>query len=126
MPRRAVWVRVQQALGIPELDSLTLPDIAWMHRRDYSKQHPRAEDVRLIIEVAHTTLSTDRNTKGKIYASAGIADYWVVNIKGKSVEVRRDPRDGKYQTVETFRSGQEVRPLAFPEVVLPVSRLFPA
>lgn len=125
LPRRAAWVRVQQALGLPELDSLALPDLAWMRRLDYSHRRPLAGDVLLLIEVAQTTLSTDRNTKGMIYAAAGIADYWTVNVRERCVEVRRDPRDGNYQSTQTFRPGQDVRPLVFPDVALPVTRLFP-
>lgn len=60
LPPKTVRVRVNQPLGIPELDSLTLPDLAWMRRLDYSEQRPMAEDVLLVIEVAHTTLSKDR------------------------------------------------------------------
>ncbi|HMB04228.1 MAG TPA: Uma2 family endonuclease, partial [Isosphaeraceae bacterium] len=125
LPRGAAWVRVQQSLGIPELDSLTLPDIAWMRRRDYSKQRPLADDVLLVIEVADSTLSKDRNTKGKLYAQAGIADYWIVNIPKRCLEIRRDPEGGVYRTVLTLQPGEEARPLAFPEVSLPLARLFP-
>lgn len=125
LPRGAVWVRGQQSLGIPALDSLTLPDLAWMSRRDYSKTRPLVEDVLLLIEVSDSTLSRDRNKKGKLYASAGIRDYWIVNIKGRCLEIRRDPVADAYQTVQTLRPGQVARPLAFPDLALPVSRLFP-
>lgn len=126
LPRGAVWVRVQQSLGIPALDSLTLPDLAWMSRRDYSKTRPLVEDVLLLIEVADSTLSRDRNKKSALYASAGIRDYWIVNIKGRCPEVRRDPVGDAYTSIQGLRPGQEVLPPpAFPDLALPVSRLFP-
>jgi Uma2 family endonuclease len=125
LPVGAARVRIQQSLGIPALDSLTLPDVAWMRRRDYSKERPLPEDVLLMIEVAHTTASRDRKTKGKLYAQAGIAEYWIVDVRKRCLEIRRDPERGVYRTVLTLQPGEEARPLAFPEIVLPVSRLFP-
>jgi Uma2 family endonuclease len=89
------------------------------------KSAPLAEDVLLVIEVADSTLSRDRNKKGKIYASAGIADYWIVNIRNRCLEIRRDPCDGSYHSIETIHPGQQASPLAFPEVALDVTRLFP-
>lgn len=126
LPHKAARVRVQQSLGIPALDSLTLPDIAWMKRRDYSEQRPLAEDVLLLIEVSESTLSKDRKTKGKIYARAGIREYWIVNTRKRCVEVRRDPEGDAYRTVVIMQADQEIRPLSFPAVVLPISRLFPS
>ncbi len=102
-----------------------MPDIAWMRRRDYSKQRPLAEDVLLVIEVSDSTVSRDRNKKGKLYAAARIADYWIVNVRKRCLEIRRDPQGNAYRTVQTLERGEEARPLAFPDVVLPVSRIFP-
>ena len=125
LPAKTARVRVQNTLGIPALESLTRPDLAWMKTRDYSVQRPLAEDVLLIIEVPDSTLSKDRKTKGKLYAQAGIAEYWIVNLRNRCVEVRRDPEGDLYRTVLTIKRDQEARPLAFPDVVLPISRLFP-
>jgi Uma2 family endonuclease len=126
LPVGAARVRVQSTLGIPALDSVTLPDIAWMRRRDYSQQRPLAEDVLLIIEVADTTLYKDRGPKAKLYAQAGIADYWIANIPKRCLELRRDPEGEVYRSVTILQYGEEARPLVFPNIVLPVMRLFPA
>ncbi|HEX8204306.1 MAG TPA: Uma2 family endonuclease [Isosphaeraceae bacterium] len=126
LPVGAARVRVQSTLGLPALDSVTLPDIAWMRRRDYSQQRPLGEDVLLVIEVADTTLYKDRGTKAKLYAQARIADYWIVNIPKRCLEIRRDLEGDVYQAVMVLQPGEEARPLAFPEIALPVSRLFPA
>ncbi len=125
LPEGVIRVRVQNTLGIPELDSVTMPDVAWMRRRDYSKKRPLAEDVLLVIEVADSTLSKDRNKKARLYAQAGISEYWIVNVTGRRLEVRRNPEGKLYQYIEIFEPGQEVHPLAFPDVSLPISRLFP-
>jgi Uma2 family endonuclease len=125
LPPGTARVRIQNSLGIPALDSVTLPDIAWMRRRDYSAQRPLPEDVLLIIEVSDTTLSIDRGKKAKLYAQAGIAEYWILNLPKRCLEIRRDPEGEVYRTVQILHPGDEARPMAFPEVALPLAQLFP-
>jgi Uma2 family endonuclease len=125
LPRGAVRVRVQGSFGIPLLDSAPEPDLAWLRRKDYSTQRPEPGDVLLVIEVADSSLARDRGLKAGLYAAAGIADYWIVNVPERVTEVRRDPSDGAYQSLEVLRPGQEARPLAFPDAALPVARIFP-
>jgi Uma2 family endonuclease len=78
----------------------------------------------LLIEVADRSLAYDRGEKAELYAEAGIADYWIVNVPGRTVEVLRGPRDGQYTGRQVFGLGMEVRPLACPEAVLNVAELF--
>jgi len=125
LPRKAVYVGPQGAIGTPALDSEPEPDLVWVRRKDYRLQHPRPEDVLLVVEVADSSLAKDRGLKARLYAEAGIADYWVMNLQDRTVEVRRDPLGPAYRSVASFGVGEEVRPLAFPAAVLPVSRLFP-
>ncbi|MHC5543265.1 Uma2 family endonuclease [Singulisphaera rosea] len=125
LPRGAAWVRVQGSFGIPLLDSAPQPDVAWLRRNDYSSRRPTPEDVFLVIEVADSSLEKDRGEKARLYAAAGSREYWLVNLPGRSLEVRRNPQALSYHSLEVLRPGQEARPLAFPQVVLDVSRLFP-
>lgn len=125
-PRDAVRVRVQGSVGIPALDSVPQPDVVWLRRQDYSRQHPRPDDVLLLIEVADSSLAYDRTVKAALYAEAGIRDYWVVNIPDRRVEVHRDPAGKAYRSVEAFGPGRDVRPLEFPGAALPVDRVFPS
>lgn len=120
---RGVRIRIQNSLGFSELKSAPQPDVAWVTRK-FSKRRPQAADVFLVIEVAQTSLSNDRGTKARLYAKAGIRDYWVVNIPDRCVEVFRDPFRGRYKSLQTYATGEEVRLLAFPEVALSVSSLF--
>jgi Uma2 family endonuclease len=122
--RRAIRVRAQGAISIPELSSQPQPDLVWMVRRNYSKTRPKPEDVLLLLEVSDTTLSKDRGEKAELYAEAGIRDYWIININDQCIEVRRDPVGSTYRSITIYRPGQVIHPLAFPEVSLPVSRLF--
>ena len=124
--REAVRIRVQDSVGIPALDSVPLPDLAWVRRRaDYAIRRAEPSDVLLIVEVSDSSLSDDRNWKARLYAEAGLADYWIANIPGRCFEVRRDPEGSAYRTVQTFRPGEVVHPLAFPDLALPVGLIFP-
>lgn len=125
LPRGAAWVRVQSSIGIPGMESLPEPDLTWLARKDYSVDRPMPEDVFLLIEVSDTTLAKDGGRKSRLYARAGIRDYWIININKRCIEVRRDPEGSMYQSMTTFVLGQEVPTLVFPDISLPVSRIFP-
>ncbi|MGQ0636991.1 MAG: Uma2 family endonuclease [Planctomycetaceae bacterium] len=124
LPRRQLWVRVQNTVDIPELDSAPEPDITWVKRRHY-RRRPQSADILLIIEVADSSVDFDCGHKADLYAAAGIADYWVVNIPGQCLHVFRQPQSGRYGSREILRVGAEARPLGVPEVALPVTLLFP-
>ncbi len=125
LPRQAVWVRVQGSFNIPLLDSEPEPDLVWLRRRDYSTSPPLPEDILLVVEVADSSLAKDRGIKARLYASSGINDYWIVNLTERTIEVRRDPRKDAYQSLTVLRPGEDARPIAFPDAILPVARIFP-
>jgi Uma2 family endonuclease len=99
------------------------PDIMLLKPRDdyYTISHPTAADVLLIIEVADTTLAYDRGAKAQIYAQAGLADYWIVDVTHQQLLVFRQPTDGVYRSVETLIAGDTIQPLAFPDLTLAVA-----
>jgi Uma2 family endonuclease len=109
---------VQNSIGIPALDSAPEPDLVWVARRDYRRGRPTAEDVLLVIEVSESTLRFDLGAKAELYATAGISDYWVVNISDRSIVVHRNPAAGRYRDVRTCRESEELHPLRMPEVKL--------
>jgi Uma2 family endonuclease len=115
---RQAWVRVQNSITLPSVESAPEPDIVWCARRDYSQSRPTADDVLLVIEVAETSLAFDRGEKADLYAAAGIADYWIVNLVDRAIEVRRTPEQGRYREVRTFAGNDAARPLAAPEATL--------
>ncbi len=124
-PKARVRVGVGSSIRIPDLDSEPLPDVAWLARKDYSKIHPSPEDVFLLIEVSDSSLRKDQGPKLELYAEANIRDYWIVNIQSRSVVVYRDPAGLMFRDIKTYVPGEEIHPLAFPDVSLPVARLFP-
>ncbi|NJK39493.1 MAG: Uma2 family endonuclease [Oscillatoriales cyanobacterium RM2_1_1] len=75
------------------------PDIAVVRpeANDYAEHHPTAADIYLIIEVADSTLKTDRELKARDYARAGIGDYWVLDVNHRQLYLFRGPTSEGYQ-----------------------------
>lgn len=117
-------VRPAKPITLIEVGSEPEPDLAVVRRspREYGDHHPYPEDVLWLIEYASTSLSKDLDHKMRVYAQAGIAEYWVANLRDMTLLVFRDPAEGTYQTEQTLDSGV-IHPLAFPDVAVPVSRL---
>ncbi len=89
------------------------PDVAIVRGQlhDYACRHPAPADVALVVEVADTTLLTDR-FKAQLYASAGIPVYWIVNLSERVIEVQQDPTppDGPthYATTRCYLPDEEI------------------
>jgi Uma2 family endonuclease len=110
----------------PEPDVAVVPGTA----RDYREGHP-AHAV-LVVEVAESSLGRDREDKGSLYARAGIADYWIVNLVDRVLEVFREPGPEaaspfgwRYQSVTTVGPEGSVAPLAAHGSRIPVADLLP-
>ena len=94
---------------------------------DYNGEHPKS--ALLVIEVADSSLKYDQGKKAAMYAKAGIADYWIVNINERVIEVYRDPVKvngrGRYETKLRFAEGETVTPLAFENITVAVTDVLP-
>jgi Uma2 family endonuclease len=100
------------------------PDIAIVQRlgREYREHHPYPENIFWVIEYANSSLEKDLEDKSKIYAEAGILEYWVVNLKKLYLVVFRDILDGEYATKQTLTTGT-IQPLAFPDISVAVDKI---
>jgi Uma2 family endonuclease len=124
------WVRAQATLnlaphGVPD------PDIAVVRgsRRNPTSETPSG--ALIVVEVSDSTLTYDRTVKASLYAASGVAEYWIVNIPGRQLEIRRDIQPdatqefgSAYGTLTTLRPGATARPLSAPQGAIPVDRLF--
>ena len=101
------------------------PDLMLLRRRDdaYRRAYAKPEDVLLLIEVASTSQVRDREVKPPIYAAAGVADYWVVDIPGDRVFVHRGPAGDTYSEIRMLRRGEKVTPVHFPDFTLDIADL---
>lgn len=104
----------------PEPDLIVLAKPLW----EYSAGNPPAADIRLLIEISHTTLTFDRTTKAALYARAGIPDYWVLDVVSRQLYVHRLPQAGRYAQVEVYNESESVTSLAAPESPFPVAEAF--
>lgn len=103
-------VRVQSPVRLDDFNE-PQPDVALLRWRDdfYREGHPRPGDVLLVVEVADTTVETDRAVKLALYARAGIAEAWLVNLPDESVEVYSAPSGESYEKSARYARGEEAR-----------------
>jgi Uma2 family endonuclease len=123
-------VRVQMPLHVNQFND-PLPDLLVLagNPRDVIA-HPTT--AALVIEVADSSLDTDITEKAELYATAGIADYWVLDLNGRRLFVFRDPvalpaglGATAYRTQLTLNPTDHVSPLAAPAASILVSELLP-
>lgn len=122
--RARMTVRVQSPIRLPGQQSSPYPDMSWIVKRSSTDLERVSDDVFLVIEVADTSLDYDRGVKAELHAEANIPDYWIVNLVDDCVEVYRDPKGGHYQSLTTYRAGEDVQPLLVPDCPLRVGLLF--
>ncbi len=123
--RAIVWVQNPLRLGER---SMPQPDLALLTPRtdSYRSSHPTAADVLLVVEVSDTTLQFDLSTKIPLYARAGIAEAWVVDLEKRAVRVYRDPDPAGYRMSFTASGDETVSMRALTGVAVTVLALFPA
>lgn len=85
---------------------------------------PTPADVLLIIEVAATTLSFDLRKKARLYARAGISEYWVLDVNTRRMIVHREPKQGKYTSKVVYSEHESIVPLAAPDHQFRVASAF--
>lgn len=90
----------------------------------YASGRAKPADVLLVVEIADSSLSYDRNIKIPLYAVAGIPEVWIQDIKNDLLLVYRDPRDKNYATSLELQRNESVSPNAFPEIRFPIDDLF--
>lgn len=96
------------------------PDLMVLDRpvSSFLESPPRPANVRLLVEVAASTLAYDLGDKADLYARAGFVDYWVLDAANRRTLVHRDPVDGHYRIVQTFGADESVSPLTNPAISL--------
>ncbi|MGB0561287.1 MAG: Uma2 family endonuclease [Spirulinaceae cyanobacterium] len=103
------------------------PDLSLLIPRadDYEAGHPLPQDVLLLIEVADSTLESDRAVKVPLYSQAGIAEVWLIDIKGQTLTAYRQPSAQGYRLVQLYTIGEQLNASQLPMVALNLSDVFP-
>jgi Uma2 family endonuclease len=128
--RRAIGERASIRVQMPFVAgprSVPEPDIAVVSgtAADYRDRHPSR--ALLIVEIADSSLPQDRLSKSRIYARAGVVEYWILNLRDRCVEVHARPNaEGRVYTAtrRAFR-GDLIELAAFPGTTVRVADLLP-
>ena len=115
------FIDVQNPIKIRD-DGEPQPDIALLHDRTYTAT-PTAADVLFVVEVSDSSLAYDRGTKLPLYAAAGIAEAWLVDLSAGIIERHTEPYDGAYRRVVFARAGETLTSTTVPAVVVPVEAI---
>ena len=119
--RAVVWIQSSARVA---LRSVPQPDLALLRPRSYRRANPTPADILLVVEVADSSLRYDRIRNARLYALAGIQDYWVVGVEGEWVEMYRSPEGERHRDVARVPRDGTIAPLSFPDVVISVADIF--
>jgi Uma2 family endonuclease len=105
-----------------------VPDVIVV-KREYSESRswtatPQPQDLDLAAEIADTSLAFDLTVKAALYARAGIAEYWVLDVPGRRLIVHRDPQSDQYGSVTAYNEQEGVAPLGAPNSIFQVRGVF--
>ncbi len=119
---RRFIVRVQNPIRLDDF-SEPQPDVTLLRWREdfYRGAHPTPSDVLLVVEVADTTVVTDRTVKLPLYARAGVPEVWLINLPEEKIEVYAEPAGGAYKSATSFGRGEEARSRTVPHLSVAVS-----
>ncbi len=103
-------------LPFPPAD-FVLPDVALLRVPDdeYANRIVESRDALLVIEVSDTTLIRDQGVKLEAYARNAIPEVWILNLNKNLLEMYREPFDTEYASKRTYKVGEKVAPLEFPD-----------
>ncbi len=88
--------------SVPEPDILVYPRLR--------NEHPSAATTSILVEVSDSTLADDQKRKKRIYARAGVAEYWIVNIPERQIEVYTQPHNATFRQIRVY-SGSDQMPV---------------
>jgi MEMO1 family protein len=97
------------------------PDVVVLRPETPEDRHPGPADALLVIEVADTSIAVDRGRKRRMYARAGIAEYWIVDLAADRLEVYRDPLRARYRSAMLLGRDDAVSPLFAPDLIVRVA-----
>lgn len=101
------------------------PDIAVIAVDSDNHPEEKPNTALLVVEISDTTLRFDQTKKSLDYAQADIAEYWILNLKTRQLEVRREPTKKGYTSTRTLAESDEVSPLSAPDAKIKVADLLP-
>ena len=101
------------------------PDFAILRPRSdfYAAGHPSPDDIYLLIEVADSSLIYDRDVKAALYAQHRIPEFWLLDLRTRSVTVHRNPTGDSYTSLTTAAVGDPLTIQALPGITFETADL---
>jgi len=117
-----VMVSVQNPILLSD-NSQPQPDLVILYDRTYQTV-PTAADAPVVIEVADSSRDHDRGFKFPLYATAGIAEAWLIDLTAETIERHTEPHDGHYRFIALANRGESLPSTVFPTVTLNADAVF--
>ncbi len=122
--RRQAVVSVQNAIALPPR-SVPQPDLALLTPASLARPEvPGVADILLVIEVADSTVSRDRDVKIPLYARHGVREVWLVHLPRKVVQVFRKPGPEGYRELFERSAVDRLAPEALPDAAIELAAVF--
>jgi hypothetical protein len=129
--RALVMAAGEQAIVLPEgsvrldLYSEPQPDLVLLRPRAdfYASRLAGPDDILLVIEIADSSIAFDRDVKARVYAEAGVVEYWIADLTANVVRRCSTPERGRYLRVEESTRGESIAPGLLPSCLIPVDEL---
>ena len=121
------YLQVQMPIVVAD-DSEPEPDVSLIRINEAAvgKRHVVPPDVIAVIEVSDSSREVDLRLKGPMYAHAGIAEYWMVDLVDEVIRVSQDPHPGRYGITAVARRGDRIGFAAFPDETFSVEEILGA
>lgn len=115
------YLFVQGTIRVSGVDIFD-PDFALVRigDADQQKRYPHPDEIDLLVEVAKSSLKSDRTRKAAAYAKAGIIEYWIADVAGRKMIVHQQPSPDGYQDVQSHGIEAQLTPLSFPAITVRV------
>ena len=110
----------EQNFPEPDFAVLAVPDPV-LTERGYLKP----ADMRLVVEVSDATLHTDLTVKARLYARAGIAEYWVLDLNNRCLRLHTNPGADGYELVTEYADNETAAPVFMPSAAFLVADILP-
>jgi Uma2 family endonuclease len=116
IPRTAIWTPA---------DTYVEPDLFLVRADRLESMDPgRLTTADLVVEILSPASAVyDRTAKADTYAALGVAEIWLVDLAGRSIE-RRILSDGRWGARDVFAGDAPVESRAFPGLVVTAARVF--
>ncbi len=98
------------------------PDVVLLKPKSdfYATEHPKSEDILLLIEVADTSIEYDRQIKIPLYAENNITEMWLININENIIQVYQNPQGKLYKNITNYQIDDKIDLTIFPDCEIKV------